>query len=59
MMDYIFQFLDKVYFEIWKKNFRSQKSVEKLGGKKIKLQKDEHYLYLIEKSKWKSFNEKK
>ena len=59
MMDYIFQFLDKVYFKIWKKNFRSQKSVEKLGGKKIKLQKDEHYLYLIEKSKWKSFNEKK
>jgi RimJ/RimL family protein N-acetyltransferase len=53
MMDYIFQFLDKVYFEIGKTNFRSQKSVEKLGGKKVKPQKKENYLYLIDKSKWK------
>jgi hypothetical protein len=53
MMDYIFQFLDKVYFEIGKNNFRSQKSVEKLGGKKVKPQKKENYLYLIDKSKWK------
>jgi len=53
MMDYIFQFLDKVYFEIGKNNFRSQKSVEKLGGIKIKLLNDKNYLYLIEKSKWK------
>ena len=52
MMDYIFQFLDKVYFEIGKTNFRSQKSVEKLGGKKVKLQKKENYLFLIDKNKW-------
>ena len=29
MFDYIFQFLDKVYFDIWETNYRSQKSIEK------------------------------
>ena len=35
MLEYIFKFLDKVYFDIWKINYRSQKSIEKLGGKKL------------------------
>ena len=47
----------KKRYETTISQFRQRR--EKLGGKKIKLQKDEHYLYLIEKSKWKSFNEKK
>ena len=40
MLEYIFKFLDKVYFDIWKINYRSQKSIEKLGGKKITLNLD-------------------
>lgn len=35
MLDYIFQFVDKVHFHIGKENFRSQKALEKLGGEKI------------------------
>ena len=51
MLEYIFKFLDKVYFDIWKINYRSQKSIEKLGGKKITLNNDK-YLYLLEKKVW-------
>lgn len=35
MLDYIFQFVDKVHFHIGKENFRSQTALERLGGKKI------------------------
>lgn len=35
MMDYIFQFVEKVYFHIGKENFRSQIALERLGGTKI------------------------
>ena len=55
MLDYIFQYLDKVYFEIWEENIRSQNSVEKLGGKKLRLEKNNKYLYLIEKKVWERF----
>ena len=51
MLDYIFQFLDIVYFDIWKFNYRSQKSIEKLGGKKMTLNNNK-YLYIIEKNGW-------
>ena len=54
MLDYIFQFLDKVYFDIWKTNYRSLKSIEKLGGKKLSLDKNNKYLYLLEKKVWKN-----
>ena len=53
ILDYIFQFLDKVYFEISKTNFRSQKSIEKIGGK-VSLKENDKYLYLIEKKVWKN-----
>jgi RimJ/RimL family protein N-acetyltransferase len=36
MLDYIFQFADKVYFHIGKENLRSQIAMERLGGNKIK-----------------------
>lgn len=36
MLDYIFQFVDKVYFHIGKENIRSQIALERLGGNKIK-----------------------
>ncbi|TDX86389.1 GNAT family N-acetyltransferase [Epilithonimonas xixisoli] len=35
MMDYIFQFVDKVNFHVGKDNIRSQKAMEKLGAKKV------------------------
>jgi RimJ/RimL family protein N-acetyltransferase len=35
MLDYIFQFVDKVHFHIGKENFRSQIALERLGGKKV------------------------
>lgn len=35
MLDYIFQFVDKVHFHIGKENFRSQTALERLGGQKI------------------------
>ena len=54
MLNYIFQFLDKVFFDIWKRNYRSQRSVEKLGGKKLSLESNNKYLYLIEKIDWKN-----
>lgn len=35
MIDYAFQFVDKVYFHVGETNYRSQKAVEKLGALKI------------------------
>ncbi len=35
MLDYIFQFVNKVNFHVGKDNIRSQKAMEKLGAKKV------------------------
>lgn len=35
MLDYIFQFVDKVNFHVGKDNIRSQKAMEKLGANKV------------------------
>lgn len=35
VLDYIFQFVDKVNFHVGKDNIRSQKAMEKLGAKKV------------------------
>jgi RimJ/RimL family protein N-acetyltransferase len=35
MLDYAFQFVDKIIFHVGASNFRSQKAMEKLGAKKI------------------------
>jgi len=35
MLDYIFQFVDKVNFHVGKDNIRSQKAMEKLGVKRV------------------------
>ena len=35
MLDYAFQFVDKVYFHIGAFNYRSQKAVEKIGAVKV------------------------
>lgn len=61
MLDYIFQFVDGVYFHVGKINIRSQKAMEKLDGIKI----DEvvmayygeesaaNFIYEIKKENWK------
>lgn len=59
LIDYAFQFVDKVYFYIGEKNIRSQIAILRNGAKKV----DEvylngngdpilHYVYLIEKEDW-------
>jgi RimJ/RimL family protein N-acetyltransferase len=35
MMDYAFQFVNTIYFHVGATNFRSQKALEKIGGRKI------------------------
>lgn len=36
MLDYAFQFLDKVFFHIGAQNIRSQKAIERLGATKVR-----------------------
>ncbi len=60
MLDYIFQYVNKVHFHIGKENFRSQKALEKLGG--IKIAEEEvayfaeptrtNFVYEIKKEDW-------
>ena len=35
MLDYIFQYVDTVYFHVGAENIRSQKAMEKIGAVKI------------------------
>ncbi len=57
MMQYAFQFVDKIIFHIGANNIRSQKAIEKIGAKKIGEQQIEYYgeeeklnfIYSIEK----------
>ncbi len=61
MLDYIFQFVDKVHFHVGKVNIRSQKAMERLGGIKIDEVEIAYYgeasavnvIYEIKKSDWK------
>lgn len=60
MIDHAFRFVDKVHFYIGAVNVRSQKSMEKLGGKKIGEVEMEYYgetsklnfIYEINKEAW-------
>jgi RimJ/RimL family protein N-acetyltransferase len=57
MLDYAFQFVDKVYFHIGAFNIRSQKAIEKIGAVKVDEFEVEYYgeesklnfVYLINK----------
>lgn len=57
MLDYAFQYVDRVYFHIGAFNIRSQKVIEKIGAKKVDEFEVEYYgedsklnfVYLIEK----------
>lgn len=61
MLDYAFQFVNKVHFHIGAQNIRSQKAIEKLGTVKIKEEEIAYYgetpklnfIYEIKKENWK------
>lgn len=61
MLDYAFQFLDRVYFHIGAENIRSQKAIERLGAIKVReIEVAYHgepeklnFEYVIEKMNWK------
>jgi RimJ/RimL family protein N-acetyltransferase len=59
MLDYAFQFVDRVFFHIGAENIRSQKAIVKLSAKKVREYQKEHrnvsevhYEYALEKSDW-------
>lgn len=60
MLDYIFQFVEVVYFHIGKENYRSQIALERLGGQKIAEQDVAYFgeptrtnfVYEIKKENW-------
>lgn len=35
LLDYVFNFIENVYFVVGKNNFRSQRAMEKIGGQKL------------------------
>ena len=51
MLDYAFEFVDKVYFDISKKNIRSRTAVEKLGAV-LSDKTDEKVFYRIDKERY-------
>ena len=60
LLDYAFQFVDKVYFHIGATNIRSQTAIAKLGAVKVNEVKIDnngqnqlHYEYLVQKQQWK------
>ena len=67
MLDYIFQFVSKVYFHIGADNIRSQIAIGRLGAKKIAEQEviyygetpKLNYVYEISKEKWQKLNNKR
>ncbi len=60
MLDYIFQFVSKVYFHIGANNIRSQVAIERIGAEKISEQEVTYFgeaprlnfVYEISKEKW-------
>ncbi|WP_395633595.1 GNAT family N-acetyltransferase [Flavobacterium sp.] len=60
MLDYAFQFVNKVYFHIGASNIRSQKAIAKIGAVKVDEFEVEYYgeepklnfVYVIEKGQW-------
>lgn len=49
MMDYAFQFFDSLLFHVGEKNIRSQRAMEKIGGKKVEVINDK-VIYKITKN---------
>ena len=55
MLDYVFKYLDKVYFDIGEQNFRSRKATEKLGAKLFLDDGGGMVVYALNKSTYNSF----
>jgi len=60
LIDYAFQFVDKIYFHIGATNIRSQQATTSIGAKKVREFESElngvkttHFEYQIEKENWK------
>jgi N-acetyltransferase len=61
LMDYAFQFVDNILFYIGEENLRSQKAIEKIGGKRItelsgvtlEGRPNAQVIYCIDKQSWK------
>jgi RimJ/RimL family protein N-acetyltransferase len=54
MLDYAFKYVDKIYFDVWTENFRSQKALEKLGAKLYKIDHSrQRLIFLLNKEGWK------
>ena len=51
ILNYLFSFLDLVCFDIFEKNFRSQKAVKKLGGVLNDKREDKHH-YILDNKSW-------
>ena len=51
ILNYLFSFLDLVCFDIFEKNFRSQKAVKKLGGVLNDKSEDKHH-YILDNKSW-------
>lgn len=63
LLNYAFQFVDKVYFHIEAKNIRSQRALHKLGSKKVNNVNFDlegrtllHFEYVIQKQDWENNN---
>lgn len=52
MLDYAFEHLGKVYFDVWEHNYRSQKAVGKLGAIKVESDEKGKFLYQLDKDQW-------
>ena len=52
MLDFIFQHIVKVYFDIGENNFRSRKATEKLGAAQYKKEEDGTVVYVLPKKKY-------
>ena len=65
MLDYLFQYVDRVYFHIGANNIRSQMAIERLGAKKIAEQEVAYYgeasklnfVYIISRESWERQND--
>jgi len=51
ILDYVFSFLNTVFFDVFEKNIRSQKSVMKIGGILNKINSNKHK-YILTKKDW-------
>ena len=52
MLDFIFQHIEKVYFDIGENNFRSRKATEKLGAAQYKKEEDGTVVYVLPKKEY-------